>query len=642
ESISPLSNHHDADMNNGGGGGQPASGEQRQRPNIPMFKPEQMRGLPDQFSSDKEKWENGLRQLWNQLGSHGPETQQHQEAKRKIFEFSKTLTAKMQNFRAQQQQQAQQGGGAGGGIGIGGSGSARPVSQGQPQPGQAGENSAPKPNPEQVQQQAKPQSRVSAKVMEHVAKFPYVVPANVNPNSPDAAKWIAEAKNRYLKGLVSMENASARLTQMDAMVQKRMNEGKPLNPEEEKDYKEKKETFQKAHSEAKGFVDTFRLQQTQAKASRDARDASNGGQGSPTQSQVGGALANNGPAVRPQMNPQQQPQNPALQNTQTVNAAIEAARNQQMGGARPQLPQNGQMSQAGQVPNPTAPSMPHQAAGQNPNPNPNIKIEAGVPPPINTAISQMQQRPNLNSPQSAVPQSAGPQSATSQAQQIPRALTHSAALTQAARSYSNGGAQNPSAPHVMGHSHPSTTQRETQNIVTNKMPIPKYLDERSAAPPQPVAINQSRPTFSGGPSNSGSGVMAQPVLPKTPGFNMASDDNRVLSRKKLDELVKQVTGGGQGDGPSLMPEVEESMLTVADSFVDQVLHNACKMAKERGSKVLEIRDIQLTLERNYNIRIPGYASDEIRTVRKIQPAPAWIAKMSAVQAAKVTGGKNSD
>jgi transcription initiation factor TFIID subunit 12 len=55
--------------------------------------------------------------------------------------------------------------------------------------------------------------------------------------------------------------------------------------------------------------------------------------------------------------------------------------------------------------------------------------------------------------------------------------------------------------------------------------------------------------------------------------------------------------------------------------------------------MLEIRDIQLILERNYNIRIPGYASDEIRTVRKFQPAPGWINKMSAIQAAKVTGGK---
>jgi transcription initiation factor TFIID subunit 12 len=519
-------------MNNGGGSG---AGQPAANPNarIPMFKPEQMRSLPDAFSSDKEKWENGLRSLWNQLQSNGPDTPQHQEAKRKIFEFSKTLTSKMQAYRMQQ---AQSGGGGA---------PARPGSQG-------GE----KPNPEQ--QQAKQQSRVSPKVVDHVAKFPYVLPANIQPNTSEAMKWIAEAKNRYLKGLVSMESASGRLTQMDAMVQKRINEGKPLNPEEEKDYKEKKETYQKAHSEAKGFVDSFRQQQQQAKAAKDAREA-NGGQGSPTQQQPGGGNANNGQAAptRPQMNPQQQPQNPALQNTQTVNAAIEAARNQQMGGARPQLPQNGP---AGQVPTPTAPSMPQQPAGQNPN----IKTEAGVPPPINTATTQMQRRPSMqNSPQSAVPQSAGaPQSATSQAQaqQIPRALTHSAALSQAARSYSNGGAQSSSAPHVMGHSHPTTTQRENQNIIMNKQQIPKVLHDRATAPPQPVAINQSRPTFSGGPSNVGNGVMAQPVLAKTPGYNMASDDNRVLSRKKLDELVKQVTGGGQGDGPSLMPEVEEVCL----------------------------------------------------------------------------------
>jgi transcription initiation factor TFIID subunit 12 len=83
-------------------------------------------------------------------------------------------------------------------------------------------------------------------------------------------------------------------------------------------------------------------------------------------------------------------------------------------------------------------------------------------------------------------------------------------------------------------------------------------------------------------------------------------------------------------------------MDVADNFVDQVLEAACRNAKERGSKVLEIRDIQLTLERGYNIRIPGYASDEIRTVRKVAPSPQWIAKMSAVQAAKVTGGKGSD
>ena len=66
---------------------------------------------------------------------------------------------------------------------------------------------------------------------------------------------------------------------------------------------------------------------------------------------------------------------------------------------------------------------------------------------------------------------------------------------------------------------------------------------------------------------------------------------------------------------------------------------ACRLAKLRSSAQLELRDIQLILERNYNIRVPGFASDELRTVKKIQPTQAWTQKMSAVQAAKVTGGK---
>lgn len=67
-----------------------------------------------------------------------------------------------------------------------------------------------------------------------------------------------------------------------------------------------------------------------------------------------------------------------------------------------------------------------------------------------------------------------------------------------------------------------------------------------------------------------------------------------------------------------------------------MLQQACRLAKERGSKVLEIRDIQLVLERVYNIRVPGYTSDELRTVRKPQPNGAWLSKVSAIQAAKVT------
>ncbi|KAI5284498.1 Transcription initiation factor TFIID subunit 12, partial [Ascosphaera atra] len=81
------------------------------------------------------------------------------------------------------------------------------------------------------------------------------------------------------------------------------------------------------------------------------------------------------------------------------------------------------------------------------------------------------------------------------------------------------------------------------------------------------------------------------------------------------------------------------ILQMADDFVDDVVTSACRLAKLRSSSTLDIRDIQLVLERNYNMRISGFSADDLRTVRKPNPAPAWAAKMSAVQAAKMTQGR---
>lgn len=78
---------------------------------------------------------------------------------------------------------------------------------------------------------------------------------------------------------------------------------------------------------------------------------------------------------------------------------------------------------------------------------------------------------------------------------------------------------------------------------------------------------------------------------------------------------------------------------MADDFVDDVITAACRLAKLRPSATLDIRDIQLVLERNYNIRIPGFSTDDFRTVKKPHPTQGWTQKMSAIQAAKMTQGK---
>jgi transcription initiation factor TFIID subunit 12 len=147
--------------------------------------------------------------------------------------------------------------------------------------------------------------------------------------------------------------------------------------------------------------------------------------------------------------------------------------------------------------------------------------------------------------------------------------------------------------------------------------------------------------------------MGQPVIPRPPPFQLEGEGDRVLSKRKLDELVRQVTGGSEEALTSEVEEVKQipiamlscmltllqAVLQLADDFVDNVISSACKLSKLRESPQLDIRDLQLILERNYNIRIPGYASDEVRTVRKIVPAAGWVDKMKAVNAAKVMGGK---
>jgi len=66
------------------------------------------------------------------------------------------------------------------------------------------------------------------------------------------------------------------------------------------------------------------------------------------------------------------------------------------------------------------------------------------------------------------------------------------------------------------------------------------------------------------------------------------------------------------------------LLDIADEFIDSVTNFACRLAKHRGGDTLEVRDLQLHLERNHNIRIPGFQSDETRlsmSQTTITPAP---------------------
>lgn len=167
-------------------------------------------------------------------------------------------------------------------------------------------------------------------------------------------------------------------------------------------------------------------------------------------------------------------------------------------------------------------------------------------------------------------------------------------------------------------------------------------------PPNPVVMkpgaNNLRPTLTGGSSTSLGQIVASPAITRMPTYEMASggpmQDNsgRVLTKRKLTELVNSL-GADEGDGKTTIDgDVEELLLDLADEFVSSVTSFACRLAKHRKADSVDVKDVQLHLERNWNIRIPGHASDEIRSTRKWQPSTAYNQKISGVDIVKSVNG----
>ncbi|CCH44367.1 Transcription initiation factor TFIID subunit 12 [Wickerhamomyces ciferrii] len=160
------------------------------------------------------------------------------------------------------------------------------------------------------------------------------------------------------------------------------------------------------------------------------------------------------------------------------------------------------------------------------------------------------------------------------------------------------------------------------------MPIPNQINVK---PPTAVAFNQNRPSLTGGQGISAP-ALTTPAIMKLPPYEMQSD--RVLSKRKLSELVKTV-GADEGDGETTIDgDVEELLLDLADEFVTNVTGFACRLAKHRKSENLDVKDVQLHLEKNWNIRIPGYSSDEIRSVRKWVPSNAHNQRIQGIGISK--------
>lgn len=492
-------------------GGGPA---QQARPNLQvqnLIRPEQVAKLPQLSAQQKQATEKRVSQFWEIIhaNSNNQNDPKYLQASQGLAQLSSTLMQSMKAYNMQKRQQQQ--------------------AQGAPQNAQGAQNQPANPAQPQSNGQAPNQQTNAAQAFQQllpdiqtkVRSLNFEYPPAMVKGTSAADTWIMEAQLRYGQAIQRAQMASNKKRELQRAAQLRQSQGSPLSADEQKGFNSKIAACDNAIKDSQNFMDKFKDQQQSFK--REKAEAAQ--------------------QTQQRMMREGVPGQPGV----TSDAAH--------GDNNTSAPQ---MSQGGmQGPQPHSISSAQAAARANstntnnnvPQPQPVSSTVTGSQP---TPIDQAQAGFNSNS---SMNQMAQPMSRPSTAAGPP-ATAHPSTNMQAS------------------HAHPaSAVNPHPINNAINGMKghppaIPKTL---SVSEPKPVPMPPSRPTLNGGANVGLPGQVAQPALTTFPGYVLEqSADGHLVSKKKLQELVREVMGPNSEE--MLTPEAEEVSETIT-SYDCQAIAN---------------------------------------------------------------------
>ena len=475
-----------------------------------FVKPEQIAAMAHLNNDTKRAYADGLQKIYLALRNDQPTSQAYINNYKKLNEITNVIK---QQMRAHQQHTA-----------------SRPGSQAQTNPPSNGQV------PPSVAQNGNTQLQVSPEIMDKARALNLIVPPSIESRGQQAAQtYIKQLRTRYAQDMQRLEQGKSQLQAIENYVLAKQRKGESLTGPEQTSIEQKRQASHNVASKARESLLQLQTHQNEIKRQAQGQAAASGGAAIKEEGQDTN--------LHVPLLPQQPGQNvtPANHTGQahTVSSALDAVRSQQTGGS---------------ATSPTKPSKQpnNQQATTQPPDMPQQNRPSQMPPAT--------QPTNSNVP-SSQPPSSQPQIPTSTASTAnPAPLPFPTAMAQSQQLHSNPQSTQPNSSSSAGsssHAHPQIPSRiDTNPSQGHRMPIAK---EMRFEPPQPVNMGPARPTLTGGPTNMNLGSMGAPALSKHPGYVLGVEGERVLSKKKLQELVRQVTGGSglDGEGEELDPKVEE-------------------------------------------------------------------------------------
>lgn len=146
-------------------------------------------------------------------------------------------------------------------------------------------------------------------------------------------------------------------------------------------------------------------------------------------------------------------------------------------------------------------------------------------------------------------------------------------------------------------------------IMTISQPSPIPIPVPIPVPmPMPKQIMSSASLFA--LAANAPNVLAKPPVTTIPVTLEAKEKDKVVStvpgvvvlnKQRLQEMVTEIDPCEQLD-----EDVEDYLLEMTDDFIERLVSDSCQVARHRSSPALEVKDVQLILEKYYNMPVPGF------------------------------------